>query len=816
MKLGYRTTMGVRGIGDNSVGSAGRDGARRAGRRPAALATLALSALIATLTAATVARAEACPNETLRLELHSAALPDCRAYERVTPAYRESQPALVGGLFAVSPDGDRVLAGSIGAFAGTEQDPVSIASNVVGAAYLYERTGAGWQAWPLDPAASRFFSNGLGLADASTDLGRSLWELEPTGAPLESSASFESEEVTGFYLESSAGVFEKVGPSTPGATIPNRHRYHYLGGSENLSRIVFTAESGVRWPFDATVAEEPTVYEYVGVERPGETREPSLVGVEGGAGSSRLISTCGTRLGSGWMGISGEQHTGSMFNAISASGLRVFFTAIGSKEVSQACVGPRAGEVYAREEITSLEGDAPAAGARTVAISEPSREDCRECQTEEPSVVRAAAAFQGASLDGSRVFFTTEQELLPGAKGNNLYEYDFDAPAGERVALLSGAVAGGGEAQVQGVARISEDGSAVYFVARGRLGSEPRGGGCVAGLTETERAVEEATHEGRCRAKQGADNLYLHSGGRTVFVATLAPGDAKDWSAEDSRPVLASEGGSYLVLTSGADLLGEGIAEGKPQVFQYQAANETLVRASIGANGYNNNNRQPLVGSTIIEGPPQGYSYGGSDSPTQAAGIEAPADGAVFFRSPDALTLQALADQPDSEGVALAQNVYEYRGGRVYLLSDGRDLSTVSGSSGTGLVASTPSGGDVFLFTSDPLVPGDGDTQSDLYDARADGGFLTPGAPAGCGPGACQEAPVSPPALGTPASLNASGEGNISAPVPRSGGPTKRAKRAAAKCARGRRRVRGRCVAKHTKTGSAGTHARKSMRRAGR
>ncbi len=789
---------------------------RQAGYIPAALAALALSALIATLVGATSARAEACPNETLRLELRSAGLPDCRAYERVTPAYRESQPAAVGGVFAVSPGGDRVLAGSIGAFAGTEQDTLNVNSSLAGAAYLFERGGAGWQARALIPPASSFHSDGL--YDASADLSRSLWELEATGSPLESSASFESEEVTGFYLESSVGVFEKVGPPTPGA-IPNRHRYHYLGGSADLSRIVFSAEPVARWPFDATVAEGPTVYEYVGVERPGETREPSLVGVEGGPGSRQLISTCGTRLGSGSISF-GEDHAGSMFNSISASGLRVFFTAVGSEEVSAGCVGPRVGEIYAREEVPVREGETPAAGARTVAISEPSREDCGECQTEEPDVIRAAAVFQGASLDGSRVFFTTEQELLPGAKGNNLYEYDFNAPAGERVALLSGGGSAGGEARVQGVARIAEDGSAVYFVAQGRLTSEPRGGGCVAGLSEAERAGEEATHAGRCRPKQGADNLYLCRGGRTVFVATLAPGDAQDWATEDHRPVLVSEDGGYLVFTSGADLLGEGVQEDKPQVFQYQAASETLVRASIGLDGYNDDGRQPLVGSKIIEESGAGYSYLSGDSPTQAATTQAPADGAVFFQSPDALTPQALADRPDSEGVALAQNVYEYRAGRVYLLSDGQDLSTVSGSSGTELAAATPSGGDVFLFTSDPLVAQDGDTESDLYDARADGGYPSPSVQAGCAPGACQEAPSPAPALGTPASLNASGEGDLSAAVPVPGTSSKRvhsSKRVASKCARGRRRVHGRCVSvsKRTKSRKAGEQARKDARTRG-
>ena len=125
-------------------------------------------------------------------------------------------------------------------------------------------------------------------------------------------------------------------------------------------------------------------------------------------------------------------------NAISGSGETVFFTAHAANQgpESKHCnsagegVGPAVNEVYAR-----------VAASQTVDISEPSMGpggDCANCDESDPK----AAVYQGSSEDGSKVFFTTEQTLLPGAVGDSLYEYDFDAPVGERVRLLAPEVNG--------------------------------------------------------------------------------------------------------------------------------------------------------------------------------------------------------------------------------------------------------------------------------------------------------------------------------------------------------------------------------------
>ena len=132
-------------------------------------------------------------------------------------------------------------------------------------------------------------------------------------------------------------------------------------------------------------------------------------------------------------------------------------------------------------------------------------------------------------------------------------------------------------------------------------------------------------------------------------------------------------------------------------------------------------------------------------------------DGAVFFESSGALTAQALsgacAYEEGGECVAEASNVYEFEGGRVFLISDGRDThSTFRGGSG-GLVGVSPSGADVYFKSGDALVAGQGgDPGLDyIYDARVGGGFPAP-AGSGC-VGECQAPGGAPPVFGAPSSM---------------------------------------------------------------
>ncbi len=130
----------------------------------------------------------------------------------------------------------------------------------------------------------------------------------------------------------------------------------------------------------------------------------------------------------------------------------------------------------------------------------------------------------------------------------------------------------------------------------------------------------------------------------------------------------------------------------------------------------------------------------------------------------------------------------------------------------------TPDGSDVFFTTTASLLPQDPGSV-DVYDARVDGGFPRPAAPpASCEGEACQGAP-SPPDDPTPASATFSGPGNLLSMVPEGASPKKRtvAKTAtqsrAAKLAKALKQCRARARSKPRKSCEAAARKRYGTKR---
>jgi hypothetical protein len=699
---------------------------------------------------------EACPNE--GSPGFRAYLPDCRGYELVSPPFEDG---LELGNFEVAGDGDRMLVDSLGVFARLKSD-----TETHGGEYELVRTPEGWTVAAISPPASAFPAQAM-LA-ASPDLTKTLWRAR---GPSESVAA------ENFYVRESNGVMVKLGSVLPPSVVAgppagetDSFRYSdsgdtkFLGASSGLSHVLFgmlfVSKVGLGWPGDTTLG-ELSLYEY----SLGETR-PELVGVsdgeqvnekEGVSGvvpKGQLISDCSTKLGA----------KSDSYNAVSASGGAVFFTAEGHNvgECDPSFAAPAVSEVYARLD-----------GVETVDVSEPSAVSCSACDTGS----RLPAEFAGASEDGSKVFFLTEQELLPGGGGMGLYEYDFDTPKEVHVIRVS---AGPGASEVQGVARVSEDGSHVYFVAKGVLtatgtgtlsegspvveevatktgvfapGELVTGAGVPAGtrivavhgetlelsasVTASGLGVELTVVNGEGRVPSaGADNLYVferdgaYPGGRLAFIATLSSKDTRDWGASDQRPVQATPDGRFLVFRSAADLAaGDSAPEADPQVFEYDAEREELAWVSRGASGYEPQGNESAEdhGAKVHE-----RTYANGASPGQGGLAVSSDGGVVLFESTAALTAQAVtASDAGAESVYVYEsNAGEAGGsladGDVYLISDGVNAL------GAITVGVGESGQDVLFSTADSLVPQDVDSQFDVYDARVDGGFPALDPPSRC------------------------------------------------------------------------------------
>jgi hypothetical protein len=709
-------------------------------------------------------------------------LPDNRAYEMVTPPQKNG--ALIGVSLVqehvVSEDGSRVIVQSVQCFAGS----VSCNANRgrPGDPFMFSRTSGGWVTTAMAPPATQFDASAFLLYSA--DAGTALFSAPvPPGG--------EDDLIAG----RPDGSFLDVGPESPpsAGVALGAAEVEDSAATADLSHVVFKVglwAGSVLWPFDAT-KEGVSLYQYVGAGNAA----PQLVGVSGGAGSTDLISTCGTALGGG-PGLS------SAYNSLSADGGTVYFTAksnfgFGLFEVcsgsgANAGVPVPADTLYARID-----------GSRTVLISGRSPLGCKSlsCLGSAPG----QAEFQGATVDGSRVFFTSRQQLTDNASqgSQNLYEYDFSRPAGDNLVAVSAGDTSGGGPQVQGVIAISSDGSHVYFVAKGVL----------TGAANDQGEVPQA----------GAENLYVferdasHSQGRVAFIAVLPPSDEEfEVHGTGESGFIGGVGmanvtpdGRFLVFLSHGRLTPDDTSVGgAAQVFRYDAQTGALARLSVGERGFNDNGNAGAVNASIV---PSSVTFDGAGGPRPDPTMSH--DGSfVFFESPVALTPRALNDVPVGTvngQPQYAENVYEWHGGQVYLISDGRDTSIIEpvsgrglvreGSSSVRLVGSDATGANVFFSTADRLVAQDTDTQLDYYDAHVctTGSPCVAGssAPAACAGEGCRAAAGGPPSLASPVSASFAGTGNLAAqtaPVvkaKRKAKPTKRRKRKAKR--KGKKRVAG-------------------------
>ncbi len=683
-----------------------------------------------------------CPNEAQ--SGFTRALPDCRAYEQVTPPYKQGYPVNTSAVIA---DGSTLMGWSWGVFAGAEGVPQQRGSS--GTEYQFSRGPGGWVTSSLAPPSSEFYGSSTWYTTGSS-LTNTLWSMPtpPVGQD-------------DFYVRGSDGSFVDIGPATPPADGPTDppapegsgprlpSNFPFQGASADLSHFLYqidSTERGFIWPGDTTLEASSDLYEYAGVGNAA----PSMVGVRGGPGATDLIGQCGVEAGG----------PDSANNAISSDGAAVFFTPVGADERECGGEQPPVDELFAR-----------LSGARTVPLSAPSPQRCTT-----PACLGAPlsdALYEGAATDGSKAFFTSTQQLTDEASedsesgdsavsavgsgcpeahaaGCNLYEYDFANPAGDNLVLVSG---GSSEPHVQGVARISPDGSHVYFVAKGVLTSTPNSEGAT--------------------AQAGEDNLYLFErdalfpGGKVSFIGTLLPSDENLWGGNQNldigRPAQTTPDGRFLVFQSHADLTADDTSSGVWQVFEYDALSGALKRVSIGEGGFNEDGNT-TVDSATIPAPAYARSGGAGQRPQPLAVSD---DGArVFFQSADGLTPAALNSVViDAEGHK-ANNVYEYEDGHVFLISDGQDVTVAGNGTGSNvsLISTTASGNDVFFTSGDQLLPQDVDTQQDIYDARVGGGFAVSPQAAECRGETCLGPLASSPS--TPGAGSATQPGGENLPPP--------------------------------------------------
>lgn len=479
----------------------------------------------------------------------------------------------------------------------------------------------------------------------------------------------------------------------------------------------------------------------------------------------------------------GRYQQADFSNVVSADGSRVFWTDMNRAISAEDPAGTT--RLFVRENDMQPQSPIGAHGECTVSTDACTVQlDAQQGGTGSGGGGR----FWTASSDGSRVFFTDCNRLTEDSTavpsggceaesgsyapvklfGNDLYEYNFEAPPGKRLTDLT--VDRNGHdplgADVQGVVDASEDGSYVYFIASAALAPGAESRNCNPGGSKEENEEEE---EGKIPPGKGCNLYLLHRGEPVKFVAVLSPLDSNlpgisvnlsgtgysDWAPNlNGRTAQVTPSGHQLVFESLQSPTLTGYdntfpsSSGRPrpevEVMVYDADNGQIACASCNSSGAvssNGGTRLPAGLQTTYQ--PRWLSDDGNR---------------VFFE-----TSQALIPQ-DTNG---QEDVYEWeRGGAgsctqdagcVYLLSGGTsDFSSL-------FAEASASGDDVFFTTRSQLIPSERGESVKLFDARVGGGF--PVSSLACTGTGCQGVPPAAPIFATPASVTFGGIGNFPPPT---------------------------------------------------
>jgi hypothetical protein len=668
-------------------------------------------------------------------------LGDGRVWELVTPQRKFGGVMTNGVLVQADADGSGIAFNTRGSIV---EDPEGNRA-LEPAAALARRSGSEWNVSDLVPRHTE--AGGLGFGPEfkmfSTDLSNAL--LEPRDdTPLSPEASergpylrTNTEPPVYRPLVTTKEPFANVPPGTVfgGPATGERNPVFISGADPSLTHVVISSKAAL-----VPGAEERSLYLWSDGQIEPVSELPGGEVVAGQLGSAAL----------------------SVRNAISKDGTRVFWS-------PGNLVFPRVDwpALYLRDTVAdeTFRLDEPAEGASEEGERHP--------------------AFMTASADGSVVFFTDSQQLTEDASpsGRDLYRCEIGDVGGGSLGCanledLSAPLPGSGESgEAEELAvGTSEDGSALYFIARGVLDPE-----------ENEEGEE---------AEVGAPNLYVWEEGFEVrFIAALSEKDAADWGSGPPNPVgqaargagNSSPGGRYLSFMSQENLAGAETNDpntGEPveQAFLYDSEEEQLLCISCNPSGATDPghliakntseggvifpDRQQLwsgrlVGATLpetTEGEPNigyalywprgvldnGRAYFNSTSPLVNGDSNGTWD--VYQYEPFGLG--------DCEPSAGSKMVATTATGCVSLMSAGTDsLPAV-------FLDASASGDDVFLASFARLSSLDTDTDVDIYDARVGGVEAVVQQPTECSGEACQQRGL-PPGESVPNSVNFNGAGNV-------------------------------------------------------
>jgi hypothetical protein len=640
-----------------------------------------------------------CPNQPFRTGA-GALLPDCRAYEMVSPIDKDGGEVMAKGSWHDYPaaldlgslDGDTATFSSSTAFADAVSSPYT-------SQYIARRDPAsGWQTQAISPPRDQLLGPGFTAQPYELDLQFKLfspdlsssWLMQEADPPLDGCgvAGF----INWYRRDNTTGGYEAITTKQPGSGVaPLNYLPEVQGTSEDGSRTFFRANA--KLPVDsgpeAADISGYQLYEHVAEGSGcGTTR---LVSVLPDGTASALESSVGTAATSvnNFPFIEGRENL--VHNAVSRDGAVVYWTA----------AGENAGQLYVRAGGTTAKVSAAASARFWWAAADGSSAYYTEgekllrfdlAESSRTTIATEVSGFLGASEDGTRAYFLSNKKLGGAGVAGRPNLYLFDAGTISLVATLSSSDVDPNIEQRPAApypplrtSSVSEDGRFVAFTSSAGLAGHDNTDAAT-GLPDSEAYLYEAgSHELRCVSCPATGTsprgkvIYGFGGIPQGYAAGIPP-----WKNQFHRPRVISADGSRVYFESLERLVPRD-TNAAIDVYMWARAENQGACEAVGAELFN----------------PQA-------------------------------------------------------GGCISLISSGTARDDAI------FVHSTPDASNVFFKTSTSLLPQD-PNRVDLYDARVSGGFPPPAGcsdPNGCQAPPTAREPGPPP---SPSSARGSGNPDFSA-----------------------------------------------------
>jgi hypothetical protein len=342
-------------------------------------------------------------------------------------------------------------------------------------------------------------------------------------------------------------------------------------------------------------------------------------------------------------------------------------------------------------------------------------------------------------LPGSAFFWTTSrlsaEDEVPGSECTTDADvYRYDIASGERECVTCGIpdaeVSRGGNSGsgLDSGLGISSDGSRLYFASPHPLLGE---------------GVEGANNYYRLDLGDG-DLKYVATTADTLASGSGEIGDNPEYSeamTADGSVVTFRANSAYLNELTGSD------NQGFQQYYRYDDRDGSLTCVSCPAPG---KAKDDVYYINILTPWIAGSQVNQSD-------LSVDGDTYAFTTTAPLLPADQNTARPGEDPNA-GKDLYEWRDGKVLLVTDGNTSWSGAGPRMSGISAS---GRDIYFTVWQKLTADAPDSFGRVYDARIGGGFVFPSPPPPCPLEVCQGEPKGAPSDVTPSSAENTGPGNV-------------------------------------------------------